>query len=231
MNTHADFHFVLADFKAGVTHARHGAGGQRHAHRADVGAGLERNALDLVERQSCRGSSARAFIHEEDARHAAAAVRLALGGRRSGGDVLARDDALHADILLHVRHFSCHIEVENIAVIVSVDVQHARALIDFLGYSEHLFRTGGLEHITDGTSVEHAFAHIAKEQREMSGAASGRNAHLACVLALRNKAVKISLNAHQFVRVRGIDAFQHFGNECFRCVDDFFHRLVSPSIR
>ena len=196
MNTHADFHFVLTDVKAGMTHARHGAGGQRHTHRADVGASLERNALDLVERQSCRGSSTRAFIHEEDARHAAAVIRLALGGRRGGGDVLTCDDAFHADILFHIRHFGCHIEVENIAVIVSVDVEHARALVDRFGHGKHLLGAGRLEHIADGTTVEHAFAHVAKEQREMSGAASGCNAHLARVFALGDKAVKITLNAH-----------------------------------
>ena len=101
-------------------------------------------------------------------------------------------------------------------------------MVDRLGHGEHLLGTGRLEHIADGAAVEHALAHIAQKQREVSGAASGRNAHLARVLTLGDKAVKIPLNAHQFVGVRGINAFQHFGNECFRCVDDFFHRLVSP---
>ena len=57
----------------------------------------------------------------------------------------------------------------------------------------------------------------------MAAAAAGRNADLPGELFCCNEAVQIAACAGQLIRMRGINALQHFRNVVFRPVNDLFH--------
>ena len=198
---------------------RNDAAAERHAHRARVGTGLLGHALDFVERHPFSGRCAGSLVDEDDAGHTAALVFLP---DRRRGDVVVADHRQHPDVL-DVGHFRGHVEIEDVAGVVAVDVEHASALVDGLGDFEHLVRARRLKHPTDGATVEQSLAHVAEKKRQVTRAATGRDPDLAFDEILRHHAPLVVGNEAHLARVGGVDAFEHFVDEILGLVEEFLH--------
>ena len=73
VDTHAEFHLVLADLESGRARRGHRAGSERETERTDIVDDFLRNRFDLGERTAFFGACARDLVHEYGARHAAPA--------------------------------------------------------------------------------------------------------------------------------------------------------------
>ena len=129
MGAHADLDLVFGEFEGELAGLGDRAGRHRHAHRADVGDRLARDALDLVEAVEF-GSGAAGDLDHVDVAGDAAPVVHAL--RRRGGDVVGDAHGAHLDAVV-LQHLGGHVEVHIVAGIVAIEEQHALAAMHGLG--------------------------------------------------------------------------------------------------
>ena len=58
---------------------------------------------------------------------------------RGGRDVVGRRDGAHLDAVV-AGQLGRHVEVQDVAAVIAVEVEHARAAVDRLRHLEHLLR-------------------------------------------------------------------------------------------
>ncbi len=84
-----------------------------------------------------------------------------------GRHIIIADNLFDGDAI-EIGKFCGHIEIDNVATVIAIDVENASALIDSLGDLIHLFRAWRLEDAADSRAIDHAFADIAQEQRQVA---------------------------------------------------------------
>ena len=107
VDSHADFHFVVADREPRLAHFRYDARRQRNAHRPDVGNGFFGDPFDFLKGRQFVGLCTGDLVDKENARHAAALVFLSFGSR---GDIVHTDQRHDLDSF-HIGHFGGHVKI------------------------------------------------------------------------------------------------------------------------
>lgn len=124
-------------------------------------------------------------------------------------------------------HFGSEFEVHHIAAVVPVDVENAGAIVDGFGDGEHSFSTWRLKHAADTAAVEHALAHVTKEERQMAGTSSSGERNFAGVISARDQAAQIAVYAGDLIWMRCVDALEHLVHHVLGLIDQLFHRPSS----
>ena len=122
--------------------------------------------------------SARAPAHLEGEDHAGDAAASPRLFRRRRGHVVLDQHRAHFDVF-EGGHLGSHVEVQHVAAVVAVDVDHTRAARDALGDGSHLVGAGRGEDVAHRAAVQHALADVAEKDGEMARAAAGGQRHLA----------------------------------------------------
>ncbi len=134
VDAHADLHLVRADLKAGPTDLGDDAGRQGHADCPSARAGLFGQTRHLVQGLHRGGGGPGSLVGKEDPGDPPPLVFLAHDRRR---DIVAAQHG-HGPDTLQIGQFPGHVEVHQIAAVVSVKVQHPRALVYMTGHVQHL---------------------------------------------------------------------------------------------
>ena len=217
MDAHAEGHLVLAELEVGVANLGDDAGREGEADGADVLAGLLGGGDDLVQGAHLVGLGARRLVHEVDAGHAAA--RLDVG---VGKNVVGAHERLRFDVV-HVEQLGRHVEVHDVAGVVAVEEQHARAGLDLLGDVVDLLGRRGLENAADAAAVEQALADVAEEEGQVTGAAAGDDGDLAVLLPGGAVAAQVVRGGLDLLGEGGVDALEHLVGVGLGGVDDLLH--------
>ena len=141
------------------------------------------------------------------------------------GDVVVDDDLVDLDAF-HIGHIGSHFEVHDIAGVVLDDQQHALAGVDRLDGLKDLVGRGRGEHRASHSAVEHAGADIAAVGGFVAAAAAGNQRDLVALVGAHEH-----IGAFHALHILGMgldDAFQHFVDDVFGIVDEFFHGCLSP---
>src|SRR6266568_6961489 len=215
----ADLDLVVAQVEGGRAGGRHGARGERQAHRADVVDHLLGQVGDAVEVGALLGLGAGELLEQ----HGPADPAPALGVERVlDGHVVVDGDA--GDLLAAVAgQVGGHLEVHDVAGVVLDDVQHAGAAVDLVGGPFHLVGRWRGEHRAGTGGVEHAEPDEAAAHGLVAGATAADQADLAGprrIGPVDHGRVEVH---RDHVAVRQRQAFERFGYEVVDGVDELFH--------
>jgi hypothetical protein len=176
------------------------------------------NGVEVVAGICC---SACNLIEEEDTGNTATACFLTGG---SGRDIIGAKNALNTDAL-GSRKVSSQIEVQDVSAVVAIEVKDAGATVNALGDLQHRVSRGALEDIANSNTIKHSFTHVAEEQREVTGSATGGDGDFALHRSvLTNQSMAVSANRIKGFRVRKQNTVEHFGDEFDRTIQNLLHR-------
>ena len=225
MDPDADLHLVLGDLEERRAARRRRAGGQRDAHRADVGDDLVSDAHELVEVSAVLGRGADRLDDEEVARHASAADRPR---RVLDRHVVVDEQGLdpHA---LGFAEFAAHLERGPVAGVVVDDVEDAHLRVHELRRLDDEVHRRAREDVARAGGVEHALADDHRVRRLVARAGALDDRHL--VVARRVRAVdQVVLRLVLQGAVAGkLDALEELGDELLRIVQELLHKLCLTS--
>src|SRR5690606_32755660 len=135
MDTHADFHFIFTDREGCVTNFWYNTAGKCNAHGAGPQACLIGKTGDFIERQAIGSGGASCLIDEENTGNP---TTLVFFTHNRGSYIIITDNLLNGNAV-KIGKFSSHIEIDEVAAIITVNVENASALIDSLGNLINLF--------------------------------------------------------------------------------------------
>ena len=169
---------------------RHGARGERDAHRAHRGVHLLGNGQDGVQVSTRRAGGAPAIFSIRTV--PAMPRRPAVQVESSDRDVVVDHDRLDVDAF-HLGHLSGGLEVQHVIGVVLHDVQDARAAVHSLGGFEDGVRVGDVK-TAPGTQVEHA---CPRPAAVVAGAASETRPTCPAPRVRTNHVVRVEMNGDE----------------------------------
>ncbi len=220
VDAHPDLHLAVRQLEGRPAGGRQGARRKRDAHRPDPARGKLGGASHLGQRATLGGPRAGDLVQEEDAGDASTAMLLAL---RGGRDVVGAEDRRDLDPV-EPGQLGGEVEVHHVAAVVAIDVQDAGATVDRPRHLEHLVGRGRGEDIPDRRAVDEPLAQPADEQRQVAGAAAGRDADLAGHRGDGPDDRSRIAGDPQLRRVGTDESLEHLVDEVDRCVEDLLHR-------
>lgn len=164
-----DLHLVLGQFEVRLAHRGQDRPGQGDPDAAGSGQGVAGHPGHLGQLGTGAGDARRHRVAEEDAGDAPPLRRVL---RRCGQDVVGATHRLHRDAPVG-GELGGRLEVDLVAAVVAVQVQHTLAGVDRLGDRKHDLGARRGEHVADRATVGQAADHVAHEQRQVARSPAG----------------------------------------------------------
>ena len=219
MDADAHFHLVGADLEGRLAGLRHGAGGERDAHRGGRLVDRVAECFQRCQVVAALGRRADDALDDQRAGHAAAPGGV---GRVLDRHVVVDD---HGRVVA-VEHLGRHLEVHHVAGIVLHDEEHTGACVHGRGRGEHLVGRGRSEDLAGAGRVEHAVADEAGVQRLVAGTATRDQRDLAGFQRAPADELVCGAERHD-VGMRRRETVERFGEHGVDVVDQLFHAVSS----